>query len=194
MTESEPGQNWKAEVCRRTEIDLLSCNRDPIWPDLEHTSVHAPAHTWRVTGHKEPLCQVTEHREKDKGLEGCDMTNMRSFAGLRGDWHYSQGWVTLLICITHHCRSPLRRVDQPHTWSMDTKPTVCAEQEERFFERKCLSTTPRYAQQIGIFLNLWRLIFTRLFFSFPSQKTRRHHHFYNNISLQPKMSSRLENC
>lgn len=35
-------------------------------------------------GHKEPLCQVTEHREEDKGLEGCDMTNMRGFCGASG--------------------------------------------------------------------------------------------------------------
>lgn len=73
----------------------------------------------RVTGHKEPLCQVTEHREKDKGLEGCDMTNMRGSAGLRGDWHYSRGWLTLLICITHQSRSQRRRADKPHTWSPD---------------------------------------------------------------------------
>lgn len=100
----------------RTEIGVLSCNRGLIWPDLERTTVHGRAHTSRVTGHKEPLCQVTEHREKDKGLEGCDMTNMRGFAGLRGDWHYSRGWLTLLICITHQSRSQQRRADKPHTW------------------------------------------------------------------------------
>lgn len=85
--------------------------------------MHTRTHTSRVTGHKEPLCQVTEHREKDKGLEGCDMTNMRGFAGLRGDWRYSQGWLTLLICITHQSRSQQRRADQPHTWSVDTQPS-----------------------------------------------------------------------
>lgn len=98
----------------RTEIGVLSCNSGLIWPDLERTTVHGRARTSRVTGHKEPLCQVTEHREKDKGLEGCDMTNMRGFAGLWGDWHYSRGWLTLLICITHQSRSQQRRADKPH--------------------------------------------------------------------------------
>lgn len=45
---------------------------------------HTHTHTNRVTGHKEPLCQVMEHRERDKGLEGCDMTNMRGFCGPSG--------------------------------------------------------------------------------------------------------------
>lgn len=99
----------------RAEIGVLSCNSGLIWPDLERTTVHGNTHTSRVTGHKEPLCQVTEHREKDKGLEGCDMTNMRGFVGLRGDWHYSRGWLTLLIYITHQSRSQQRRADKPHT-------------------------------------------------------------------------------
>lgn len=140
LKEVKLGHKREAEVCRRTAIDLLSCNRDPIWPNLEHTSGHAPAHTCRVTGHKEPLCQVTEHREKDKGLEGCDMTNMRSFAGLWGDWRYSQGWLTLLICITHQSRSQQRRADQTHTWSMDTKPTVCAHKITHYKSAFCKLT------------------------------------------------------
>lgn len=113
-------ENERQRWVWRTEIAMLSCNRGLIWPDLERTNVHGRAHTSRVTGHKEPLCQVTEHREKDKGLEGCDMTNMRGFAGLWGNWHYSRGWLTLLICITHQSRSQHRRADKPHAWSPDT--------------------------------------------------------------------------
>lgn len=79
-----------AQYVRRREIDLLSCNKGPLRPDLENTHTHACTHTSRVTGHKEPLCQVTEHRKRDKGLEGCEMTNMRGSAGLKGDWRYSQ--------------------------------------------------------------------------------------------------------
>ena len=125
------GRSEEAEVCEGSrDKTLLSCNRGPIWPDLEKgRRALARTHTSRVTGHKEPLCQVTEHRDGDKGLEGCDMTNMRSFAGLRGDWRYSQRWLTLLICITHHSRSQRRGADQPHTLSADTEPTVCAERE-----------------------------------------------------------------
>lgn len=113
-------ENQRQRWVWRTEIGVLSCNRGLIWPDLERTNVHGRARTSRVTGHKEPLCQVTEHREKDKGLEGCDMTNMRGFAGLWGNCHYSRGWLTLLICITHQSRSQHRRADKPHTWSPDT--------------------------------------------------------------------------
>lgn len=93
-------------LIERREVDQLSCNRGRVWPDLENAAhTHTHIHRGRVTGHKERLCQVTEHRGKDKGLEGCDMTNMRSSAGLRGDWCYSQRWLTLLICITHQSRS-----------------------------------------------------------------------------------------
>lgn len=96
----------------------------------------------RVTGHKEPLCQVTERTEKDKGLEGCDMTNMRGFEGLRGYWRYSQGWLTLLICITHQSRSQQRRADAPHTWSLDTpglESDLRIHTDQQESKRKCLN-------------------------------------------------------
>lgn len=104
----------RQRCARMTAIDLLSRNTGLFWPDLEHTSTRTHTHTSWVTGNKEPLCQVTEHREKNKGIEGCDMTNMRGFAGLWGNWLYSQGWLTLLICITHESGSQQRGAEQPH--------------------------------------------------------------------------------
>lgn len=63
------------------------------------------------------------------------MTNMRGFAGLRGDWHYSRGWLTLLICITHQSRSQQRRADKPHMQPrhMSENPACADSTQTRIF-------------------------------------------------------------
>lgn len=165
----------------RTEIGVLSCNRGLIWPDLERTNVHGRAHTSRVTGHKEPLCQVTEHREKDKGLEGCDMTNMRGFAGLWGNCHYSRGWLTLLICITHQSRSQHRRADKPHTWSPDTwvKTQLPQNLPKREHLRKVARGLPTTTQTKR---------FDSCMFDSSRQRTKACHQPYGNAHLWRQMS------
>lgn len=180
----KPGQKERERCVRRTDVDLLSCNRGPISPDLEHTSLHAHAHASRVTRHKEPLCRVTEHRKKDKGLEGCDMTNMRGFVGLRGDWHYSQGWLTLLICITHQSRSQQRRADRAHTWSMDTKPTVFVELEKIYLLHQVYFSKSTFYIHGQHSLLPW--------FSFDAwQRTQEHN---ENIPLQLEISKKRKKC
>lgn len=70
-------------------------------------------------GHKEPLCQVTEHRATDKGREGCDMTNMRGSAGLRGELALQPG-VTDTADLYHtseQITAEERRDGQSHTSS-----------------------------------------------------------------------------
>lgn len=67
-------------------------------------------------GHKEPLCQVAACREKDKGLKGFDMTNMRGFAGFgqrRGVLALQPG-VTDTVDLYHTSEQIIeKRADQP---------------------------------------------------------------------------------
>lgn len=74
-----------SKLKKRRQVKVCKEDRDgPVIteqrPGPARPSAHGYAceqtHMSQVTGHKEPLCQVTEHREKDIRLEGCDMTNM----------------------------------------------------------------------------------------------------------------------
>lgn len=89
------------------------------WP---WTLKRARAHTHTRAGSRGIKSHCVRSRSTERGIK--DLRDVIWLiwgvsAGLRGDWRYSRGWLTLLICITHQTGS--RQRGSGHTWGLDAK-------------------------------------------------------------------------